>query len=203
MPISLAAVVEGYGEVEAVPLLFRRICADHAVHLDVDVPRPVRVSRGTLLKEGELERAIELAELKAGSVPRGVVVLVDADDDCPAVLGPSLLNRARHTARGRFLVSVVLARTEYENWFLAAAASLAGKRGLRHELVPPADAEEIRDAKGWLTAHMADPADAYSQTVDQPALTALMDMAQARNADSFDKLWRDVTALVDALSSDA
>ncbi len=38
----------------------------------------------------------------------------------------------------------------------------------------------------------------YRQTLHQPAFTAIFDLNAARSAPSFDKLWRDVTALLDA-----
>ena len=60
-------------------------------------------------------------------------------------------------------------------------------------MTAPADPEGIRDAKGWLSRHQADEG-AYRPSVHQTSLTAAFDMAAARTAPSFDKLWRDVTA---------
>ena len=37
----------------------------------------------------------------------------------------------------------------------------------------------------------------YSETQDQPALTALFDIEQARQANSFDKCYRDIVRLLD------
>ena len=39
----------------------------------------------------------------------------------------------------------------------------------------------------------------YSETQDQPALAALFDFEQARQADSFDKCYRDIVRLLDEL----
>lgn len=36
----------------------------------------------------------------------------------------------------------------------------------------------------------------YVETLDQPALAAVLSLAAARQADSFDKLWRDVAWLL-------
>ncbi len=52
---------------------------------------------------------------------------------CPAREAPALLNRAR-TVRSDMLISVIMAKLEYEAWFLAAAESLRGKRGLPSDL---------------------------------------------------------------------
>src|SRR5688572_29082730 len=82
-----------------------------------------------------------------------VLVVLDGDDDCPAQLGPVLLRRAEGACR-TIPVAVVLAKKEFEAWFIASAASLAGRRGLPADLRAPADPEAIRDAKGWLSCQM-------------------------------------------------
>ena len=90
-------------------------------------------------------------------------------------------------------VSAVIANKEYEAWFLASIASLAGKRGLRNDLQPPGDAESIRDAKGWLGSRMLK--GGYHVITDQPAFTALFDMDQAHAAS---RSMRKMTAAVTA-----
>jgi hypothetical protein len=176
-PIKVGCVVEGHGEVKALPILLRRMgnSIDPEVHLEI-MP-PIRRPRGSLVnKEGELERAVELAALKAR--PRGgVFVLLDSDDDCPAKLAPKLLGRAE-PAGIELPVTVILPKREFEAWFLAAAKSLRGKRGLPADLEPPRDAEEIRGAKEWLRARMA--GRTYAETIDQPALAAVFDLNLAR-----------------------
>lgn len=124
-----------------------------------------------------------------------VLVLLDADDDCPARLGPQLLTRVKD-ARPDRSGSVVLANREFEAWFLAAAPLLRGLRGLAGDLALPADAERPRDCKGWLSARRTD-GRAYKPATDQAALAAAFDMQMARqHSPSFDKLWRDVERLL-------
>ena len=41
--------------------------------------------------------------------------------------------------------------------------------------------------------------ESYSETTDQPALAALFDIEQARQADSFDKCYRDIVRLLEEL----
>ena len=97
----VACIVEGHGEVRAVPLLLRRIAQEFDPSLVLDVLPPLRVPRSRLIKKDELERAVEFAARKTGG--RGaVLLLIDSDDDCPAQVGPSLMLRARQT-RGIFL----------------------------------------------------------------------------------------------------
>jgi hypothetical protein len=193
-PIKIGLVVEGHGDVKAAPILFRRIGSDIDPTVRLDVQQPIRRPRSSLvLPAGELGRAVELAALKAR--PRGgVFVLVDSDDDCPATLAPLLLACAESAGMG-LPVYVILPQREFEGWFLAAAESIRGKRGLPTDLAPPQNPEEIRDAKGWLRERMR--GHVYSETIDQPALAAIFDLNQARAAKSFDKCYRDLRLLIE------
>ena len=105
-----------------------------------------------------------------------------------------ILTRAER-ARPDRPIRVVMAKVEYEAWFLAAAHSIAGRREIDPGTTAPPEPESIVDAKGWLTNRM--PAGrSYRETLDQPALTSVFDLTSARTAPSFDKLWRDVTSLL-------
>lgn len=123
-----------------------------------------------------------------------ILVLLDADKDCPAVLGPDLLERARR-ARSDRTVRVVLAKAEYEAWFLAAAVSIGGQCGLPEHIEAPGDPESIRNAKRWLAKQMG-PGKGYYPARELVALTRRFDLQAARSAPSFDKMWRDVAALM-------
>lgn len=198
MRVCLGSIVEGDGEVQALPVLLRRIAA---VELPGTVPTvlpPWRVSRGSLVHpvKGELERAVQAVAQKIkqqGAERNGLLVLLDSDDDKPCELGPSLLKRARQ-ARGDMALSVVCACREYEAWFLAAADSLKGQCGLPESLSAPAHPEAIRDAKGWLNRQMPR---GYAERTSQVELSKHLDLALARQrATSFDKLYRDVRRLL-------
>jgi len=188
----LACIVEGHADADALPVLLRRIAARIAPAAGVDFLVAAREPRHRVVRPGELERVVELAARRAPGA--ALLVLLDADDDCPAVLGPKLLARAC-AARGDRPIAVVLACREFESWFLAAAASLCGVRGLRAQVEAPAQFEQIRGAKEWLTRHM-EPGRAYSETADQAALAARLDLDAARRSPSFDKLWREVERLL-------
>jgi hypothetical protein len=196
-PLQLACIVEGHGEEQALPVLLRRILEAYRPHCLLARPALLRVGRGKLLKEKELERSVELLARRV--TPRGaILILVDADDDCAARLGPALLERARK-ARSDIPMGVVLAVREFESWFLAGARSLQGLRGLAPSLEPPAAIESIRGAKEWLSRHRVD-GRSYQETLDQVALAAQLSLEEARREPSFDKLIRDVLRLVDALA---
>ncbi len=197
-PLTIACIVEGHGEVEAVPILVRRLAEAWNPALQLRLPQPQRVPRTKIIKSNELERAVQLAALKAGSAG-GVLVLLDADNDCPARLGPELLERAQR-ARSDTPISIVLAKIEFEAWFLAAAASLRGLRGLRDDLEAPPDPEAVKGAKEWLSTRM-NGSRIYSETLDQPALSRLFALDAARHgAPSFDKYEREVFGLFQTLS---
>jgi hypothetical protein len=185
-PLPIACIIEGHGEVQAVPILIRRIALTIDSALSIDVKPPLRVPRSKLIQENELERAVEFATRKTGGLG-GVLILVDSDDDCPAKLGPKLLDRA-HKSRSDLPIGVVLAKREFEAWFLASAESLRGKRGLPNDLSSPQDPESVRGAKEWIARRMTGGA-TYSETLDQPALTASFDLqTAAQRSDSFDNV---------------
>lgn len=194
-PPTIASVVEGEGELDALPVVLRRL-AYAAEIWDVNVRPPHLVDRGRLTKPGGIESAVEsVARRIPNGAPGGILVLIDADDDCPASLGPSLLARAAK-ARSDRLLSVVLANREFEAWFIAAAPSLGGYAGLPDGLEIPQDCEKPRDCKGWLSKHRTD-GGKYSPRVDQAALAHTFDLDLAReNSDSFGKFCRDVTYLL-------
>lgn len=195
--LRLACIVEGHGERESVRTLVQRIVAEQSPGAYIHVEQPLRIPKSRLLKIGELERAVELAARRAGA-NGAIFILLDSDDDCPAELGPQLLRRAR-AARGDVPIAVTVAKREFEAWFLAAAESLRGRRGLPVDLQAPPNPEEIRGAKEWLADRMT--SGSYSETLDQPALTDSFDLNAARRADSFDKCWREVSRLLAACAN--
>ena len=195
-PVSIATIVEGHGECEAVPALIRRIALDVDPGFVPHVMPPHRIPVAKLRRQDELERAVKLACMKLKR-KGGIIILVDCDDGCPAQEGPELLARAKKVCPEPNLpISVILAKKEFEAWFLAAAESLAGSRGLPLTLAHPAEPEQIRDAKGWLSKQMCR-GSAYTETSDQTAMTCLFDMSVARTlSDSFNKCYRDIFSML-------
>lgn len=188
---KLGVIVEGQGDALALPWLLRRLGREVAPGVGLEIVGPFRLPRGKIVKEDELKRHVALLAEQAS--PGGsILVLCDADKDCPAKLGPSLLRWARE-ARSDRPCAAVLAKFEFEAWFLAAARSLAGHHGLPEDLEPPPNPEVVRDAKGWLSDKMGRP---YSETAHQAEFCKLMDLEQARAAPSFEKLRRDLARLL-------
>ncbi len=183
--MAIVPIVEGHAEVESIPVLLRRLAPA------LDVARPFRVKRNRVVKPGELERAIALAQQDRRD-PTGILVVLDADDDCPATLAPSLLERCRRVTE--LPCAVVIANHEIEAWLLGGVSGLRGHRGVREDANWTGDPEAPRGAKGCLEGLMA--GRSYVDVDDQPALMAQVDVVAAmRRCPSFEKLVRDLSAL--------
>jgi hypothetical protein len=193
--LRVAPIVEGHGEVSAIRILISRVWTELLGGGYADVIQPIRRPKSKLVKEAELERAVELAALKLRAdrdvgIPWLVLILLDANGDCPAELGPALLARARQVA-GHADIACVIAKVEYETWFVAAAESLSEYLDLAAQHEPPVAPEHARCGKRWVEQRFRTVK--YSETVDQPRMTAAMDLLIARaRAPSFDKLCREL-----------
>jgi hypothetical protein len=189
---AVASIVEGDGEVAALPVLLRRLSGWKTPESHVDVLPPIRVYRDRFLnREDEFSRHLQLAAAKCGETG-WILVLLDADNDCPAELGRQILQRARDVVPHR-RVAAVLANREYEAWFIASAAALNGFRGFACSgKDAEADAELPRNAKGWMGQRMA--GNTYRETTDQPAFSQRLDLDLTyRRSRSFRKLVDDWT----------
>ena len=196
--LRVLPIVEGHGEDAAIRILLERIGSELPGCEHIEVLRPLRWPKTKLLQELELKRAVELACLKLAPLHSPehplVLILLDADEDPPCRLGPELLANARQV-RPDVDIVCVLAKVEYETWFVAAAESLAKHGYLRLAAgeSPPDRPELTRSGEAWIRKHLAGAR--YSKTVDQPAFTRHMDLASCRQrAPSFAKLCRDLEA---------
>jgi len=185
----VASIVEGHGEVAALPILLRRLNEWRAPGTFVEALTPIRVHRDRFLnRDDEFHRHLRLAAAKCGDTG-WILVLLDADDDCPATLGAKIFARAQAVVPDR-RVAIVLANREYEAWFIAAAASLQGQRGFAFDPDEMVEVECLRDAKGWIGRHLA--GGIYREATDQAAFSARIDLQQAfAGSRSFRKLCRE------------
>jgi len=175
-------IVEGHGEVSAVPVLLRRL-VEQAGSWDVRIRRPIRRPRHSLIRRDGVEKAVRLALHRDATA--AVLLLFDGDRDCPATLGP-LVQRWASAAAGGVPCQVVLAHREYEAWFLAALDSLGGERDIEDDPALHPEPEGPRGAKEALEARMSRP---YLETADQAPLSARFSLETAfRRSRSFRKL---------------
>lgn len=176
---TLATIVEGHGDVVALPLLVRMLRPRWTVL------RPIRVNRWKIPQERELERYAGMAAeaIRGRDRPGGLLVCIDAEEDAACSLGPSLLHRARRCVPD-VPVEVVVAVKTFECWLIAGGA-------VRGHAVPDAP-ESIATPKRWISERLG----TYRETVDQPKLAARIDPTAAASASpSFAKLLRCLEAL--------
>ena len=188
--LAVAPIVEGHGEEAAVPILVRRLFAELFVS-PVNVLKPIRIPRSKLVKPLELIRAVSLGALKLNHVNADcklVLVVFDADQDRACELAPALCAEIEKE-QSHVDVAVVLAVSEYETWFVAAAESLSKYLIIESSDVP-IDPEASGAKKAWIEERFRGK---YAETISQPALSAEMDLALCRTRSrSFDKLCREL-----------
>ena len=165
--MNIQPIVEGHGEVSAVPVLLWRL-RDLAQAFALDINAPIRRKRSELVQETGLRRSIQLARIQPNC--GSIVVLFDSDKDCPREVAPQLQEWAQAEA-GNIPCRIVLATKEYEAWFLASIESLRGLRGIRDDAISHPDPEAPRGAKSQLEERMRS-GRSYSERADQPALSA-------------------------------
>jgi hypothetical protein len=193
--ISILPIVEGQSEESSVPILLRRIQNEiGAFH--TQIARPFRIKRNKIVHEGELERAINFGVRNRENIG-AILVLLDADDDCPAFLGTQLKNRGQQVTN--LPLAVVIANKELECWFLGGKESLRGIRSIRQDASPPPDPESIRGAKERLTKNMHAGA-RYIEVDDQPAFAEKLDFELTKSrCPSFDKFLREAQNLINLI----
>lgn len=187
---KLVPIVEGDGELNALPVLLRRLLHDEWQRYDWGILRPINAHGcGGLTTPNGIERFIEYALLEPEC--DGVLVLIDGDavhhlpdrqrpeNDCSPAFASVLAQRVRALAP-RAPVVIVIVRWEYEAWFLASVESIAGRPikglpGLPADTQFSGDVESERNPKGWIEARFP-PGRRYSETRDQAAITSLLDL---------------------------
>jgi len=188
----LVCIVEGKGEVQALPNLCARILVALSAHQWFVDKEPIRRPRSKLVdervkspkrpcREEEVRKALEIA---AARHPDAILVTCDADDDCPRIWAESVVSTSvpsRPTA-------AVMAVREFEAWLLWSRSDSELKA------VKATDPDRIRNAKGKLEALVA----GYNPTTQQLALTRQIDIQRLRQrSHSFDKLVRTLGKLCD------
>lgn len=196
--MNIQPIVEGHGEVEALPVLLRRLCQE-ASAWEVKISKPIRRKRSELVNQPSLEKTVTAARYP----PRcdAILILFDGDKDCPAELGPRVQEWASAIC-GELPCEVVMPHKEYEAWFLAGIESLRGNRGIRNDAARHPNPEAPRSAKAQLRVQM-EKGGSYFETTDQAAFSALFSMPAAYNGcRSFRKLTKSFGALLQAMGND-
>lgn len=199
---NIVPVVEGPGDLQATPILLRKILHEQFNRFDIGVARPKRANGKGNLKR-DLERFVNYAALTHGCV--GILVLSDADDECALGIVEDFCARCRHLGLA-FPICIVCAVRDYEAWFLASLDTIkCGPNDARSVISATAaftgSAESMHGVKAWLGRQMP-PGRAYRETTDQAAFTALIDIPTAlANSRSFRRLSHAVEELIVAIDS--
>ena len=184
MVSRIVPIVEGLGERASIRTLINLIVAQDDT--SVDVNSPIQLDRGKIVKPASLARYVELAAKSAGA-DGGILVLFDADDDCPV----ELVGQCDAALKSSGLpYEIAVANRTYESWFVASVESLAGYRGLLDGLICPESPEQVGNPKAWLEDRHRDNQGGmkrwrYRETIDQPGLTSRISVEQARRSRSF------------------
>lgn len=186
----LVPIVEGHGEVRAVPALtyrwlnLRGLSGEFFVHdlaINAKGCGRLKAAHDPIGHRG-IEHYVSQA-LRAR--PDAILAILDADDECLTRgarnhLGPELLARARAVA-GDVPVGVVVANREFEAWFLADLGAVE-------------DPEERAGCKAAVGRLLGE---TYEPTIHQPELARKLSFSEAARAlsPSYDKLARELERL--------
>lgn len=159
--VVIAPIVEGHGDVQSIRILIQRLFPE------VEVARPIRAPRAKILSDEQLARYAKLcvSNVRERGAVGGIVLLFDSDDDCAVSISQS--RRAKLRDASGLPAECVLAVREFESWLVA------GDGQYRYE----GEIEVKRNPKGVLKEWYG----RYRETVDQPGLTAKIDLDQVRS----------------------
>lgn len=185
-------LVEGEGEEQAAPELISRLWKDLGLS---PIPWqntwrcPASHKRPALMEACDRLR-MRNRFAKARDMVEALLVLRDADDDCPKSLGPEMAGWLR-SERLPFPSAVVLFHREFETLFLPCLSRMAGKtwmnaRGVERGGFPPqisfeGDLEGTRGVKEWLSTQLPK-GKSYKPTQDQFPLTRMLDFDDLRQS---------------------
>ena len=204
MTLYAVPVVEGQTEQVCVERLLHRVWRELLCRAErLQVVEPFRGHRDQLVHPNGvvLTDAVRKAFVKLNTKAKKdaearplVLILLDAEGDCPATLARRLLDVARKALPADVPVSCVLAKRMLENWIVAGASTLAGVNGLPDSL-PARDQFEDRSGEAWLDSQLRSKSKVrkYEKTVDAERFVREMNLQECRdNAPSFAKLCRDL-----------
>ena len=200
-PRIIVPVVEGPGDRSAVPILLRTILWEHFCKYDIGVDK-TKSAKGKQKLIRDYEKFLRYASIEPSCA--GIIVLLDADDECPVDEVTRLVERTK-LLELRQPVTIVEANREYETWFVASldsqrGSAIRGRLGIDDSESYRGDVEQVH-AKSWLKRRMSR-GRTYKETSDQAALSSLIDIEHTRcRSRSFQRLCHAVEELLCAIES--
>ena len=140
---TIVPVVEGDGDAAAFPGLLARILLKNHNRPDVLVAEGksgVVKANGRPSLVNKLDKFLQHAQNKPDC--DAILVLLDADNDCPVILSQELSQRCEQVG-AKCPVRIVCARRSYESWFLASLDTIKGKSIIPDTAALSGDAEDI------------------------------------------------------------
>lgn len=162
---KIACIVEGHGEVEALPVLVRRILSEEGLY--ADIRKPHRMTSAAM----RTPQITDVAQIHAAiTEPSGglIIAMFDLDDDNETSLRQ---DAEAHLTDYRHVVAV--ASHEYEAWILAGVHELGENYGVAPDATPHPDPESPRNAKKAVEEYIQR---SYKETVDQAKLSAVINL---------------------------
>jgi hypothetical protein len=205
--LYLVPIVEGQTEVGCIERLLHRVWSELLVASDrLQVLPASRGKRDALINPDHPDFTAKIEEAYAklarrlrhdsSSQGRGMLLLLlDAEKDCPAELAPRLVDAATRI-RSDASIACVMPKQMLENWIVAGASTLAGVNDLPDPL-PVRDKFEDRSGAAWLEAQLRSKSKArkYKKPDDAEVFVRAMALQECRdNAPSFDKFCRELEA---------
>lgn len=151
----LASIVEGHGEVQALRVLI------HKLFPDWQVSTPIRCTKGEITEhKPRFVSHLKLAQanIRENGADGLVLVLIDADDDCPAEISRRITPRVSQEIESPSLIAV--AKRCYESWLIAGNTDFNGND------------PECLNGKRWIKQR--DPR--YNPRIHQPGYTSRLDI---------------------------
>lgn len=188
--MRVVPIVEGHGDLKAVPALIGMLGAQIELQIFSDIP--IRAGEWPKIKRtGELERLLTLASTRGAD---RILVVLDMDDDCPVTEYNHAMVRVENWKNGRNIdVGVAFLYREFETLFLHQYEKFKDNR----PNLPVFDNEPefYRGAKGLLKRVTGR---RYKETEDQILFTKRLDLPRLYSTSrSFRKLAKEICGLDD------
>lgn len=198
---TIVPVVEGDGDAAAFPELLVRILHEKYNRYDVFVAQgktKVVKANGKQNLEKKLDRFLRHAQNKPEC--GAILILVDADINCPVTLAKQLSQRCDQIGT-TCPVQIVCAHRSYETWFLASLNTIKGLHGIPNTADLSDDPEAVGNPKQWLSDQMPS-GQAYKETIHQVSLSRVIDLDLAQqNSRSFRRLCHALELLLSTIET--
>lgn len=203
MTALIAPIVEGQTESTSLERILQRIWQEILQRPNrLSVIQPNRGTRTQLIsnQSDDLARRIQQCQIqlqekhrRQPDASRSILLMLDADDDCPVQIASQLRDRMQRIARPEVLCLCVIPHRMFENWIVAGSSTLGNISGLPENLPSIADVTDVDQLRGvdWLETQIRlhRRGGKYKKTVDAPVFVQRMSLSDCQQySRSFRKL---------------